>query len=202
MTLETLGTDPVAAFATWFEGARKAPDVKMHDAAALATATPDGKPSVRFVLVRPTSPKDPFVFFTNFESRKAEEVAANPRVSVALHWEPIGRQVRIEGHVERLEEALADAYFHSRARGSQIAAWASRQSRASVGGDRSDLERRWADCEKHFEGREVKRPPHWGGYRIVPSAIEFWEAQPNRMHDRVRFVLREDGVWVATRLDP
>ena len=202
MTPETIGTDPIAAFCGWFEAARKAENVPMHDAVALATSTPDGKPSLRFVLLRPTSPTDPFVFFTNYESRKADEIAANPRAALAMHWEPLGRQVRVEGTVEKITDAQSDAYFHARPRGSQIAAWASRQSRAVDAGEREDLDRRWAETETHFEGREVKRPPQWGGYRIKPDAIEFWESRPNRLHDRVRFEATTDGEWRVTRLDP
>jgi pyridoxamine 5'-phosphate oxidase len=202
MTPEELGPDPITAFVAWFEGARKEPKITMHDSAALATSTPDGKPSVRFVLVRPTSVADPFVFFTNYESRKADEIAANPRGALAIHWEPIGRQVRVEGAVEKISDALSDAYFYSRARGSQIAAWASRQSRLSIADEREDLDRRWAEAEKLYEGREVKRPPHWGGYRIVPEVIEFWQSRPNRLHDRARFERTTDGTWHVTRLDP
>ncbi len=197
--LEALGPDPVAAFCRWFDEAKKS-GLTMPDAMALATATPDGVPSVRFVLLRPPERNAPFAFFTNYESRKADELAANPRAALALHWEPLGRQVRIEGTVEKLSADMSDAYFHSRPRGSQIGAWVSRQSRAIP--DRADLERRWDEAEKLFEGRELKRPPHWGGYHLVPTAIEFWESRPNRLHDRMRYESDLDGSWVVTRLDP
>lgn len=197
--LESLGTDPIAAFFRWFDEAKRA-GIPLYDSMALATATPDGVPSVRFVLLRPPGKEAPFAFFTNYESRKADELAANPRAALAIHWEPIGRQVRIEGTVEKLSADLSDAYWHSRPRGSQIAAWASRQSRSNA--DREDLERRWIEAEALFEGREVKRPPHWGGYHVVPKVIEFWESRPNRLHDRVRYEADADGTWLMTRLDP
>jgi pyridoxamine 5'-phosphate oxidase len=199
MSLETLGTDPVPAFLRWFEEARKA-GVTMPDAMALATATPDGAPSVRFVLLRPPAPEVPFAFFTNYESRKAEELAANPRAALAIHWESMGRQVRVEGDVKKLSAEMSDAYFHARARGSQIGAWVSRQSRPTP--DRADLDRRWDEAQALFDQREVRRPPHWGGFLIVPRVVEFWESQPNRLHDRMRYESDGDGAWDVTRLDP
>jgi pyridoxamine 5'-phosphate oxidase len=200
MSLDLLGPDPIAAFFRWFDEAKKAPEITMPDVMALATATPDGAPSVRFVLLRPPAKEAPFSFFTNYESRKADELAANPRGALAIHWESLGRQVRIEGPVEKLSAEQSDVYFYSRARGSQIGAWVSRQSRSSA--DREDLERRFAEAESLFDQREVKRPPHWGGYQVIASLIEFWEARPNRLHDRMRYERDADGRWRTTRLDP
>ena len=196
---EHLGPDPVAAFFRWFSEAKKA-GIAMHDSMALATATPDGAPSVRFVLLRPPDRTTTIAFFTNYESRKADELAANPRAALVIHWEPLGRQVRIEGTVDKLSADLSDAYFHSRPLGSQIGALISRQSRTAP--DRADLDRRWDEAQALFKGRELKRPPNWGGYYVTPSAFEFWESRPNRLHDRVLYETDGEGGWIVTRLDP
>ena len=194
--------DPVPLVSSWLAEIVASGRLKNPNAMALATSDRAGAPSVRMVLLKEIAPAGYAVFFTNYQSRKGAELDENPRAAAVLYWEPLGRQVRVEGTVEKITDALSDAYFHARARGSQIAAWASRQSRAADAGEREDLDRRWAETEEHFEGREVKRPPHWGGYRIKPDAIEFWESRPNRLHDRVRFEATTDGEWRVTRLDP
>src|SRR4051812_32393785 len=165
---------------------------------ALATASPDGAPSVRFVLLKGIDERG-VEFFTNYESRKARELAANPRAALAILWKPLQRQVRLEGRVEAVAPEESDAYFATRSRGSQLGAWASRQSEAIP--DRAWLERRVAEFGERFPGT-VPRPPHWGGYLLVPDAIEFWEGRPNRLHDREAFTRAPDGAWHARRLSP
>lgn len=197
--LEGLGDDPLARLTAWLEEARAA-GFHEPDAAALATATADGVPSVRMVLVRGLDDAG-LRFYTSYESRKARELALNPVAALTFHWPPpFGRQVRVEGPVERLDEASSAAYFRSRPRGSRLAAWASPQS-APVA-DRAALDRLYAETEERFAGVEdVPLPPHWGGYRLVPLAVELWEGRPNRLHDRARFT-RTDLVWSAVRLGP
>jgi pyridoxamine 5'-phosphate oxidase len=165
---------------------------------ALATATPGAVPSVRFVLLKGIDDQG-VEFFTNYESRKARELDANPHAALAILWKPLQRQVRLEGRVERLTAAESDAYFASRGRGSQLGAWASRQS-ASIP-DREWLESRLAAFEQQFPD-VVPRPEHWGGYRLVPDVIEFWEGRPNRLHDREAFTRGSDGAWHSRRLSP
>ena len=168
------------------------------EAAALATATPDGRPSVRIVLLRGLGPEG-VDFYTNYESRKGRELDANPRAALALHWPAQQRQVRMEGPVERLAAEESDAYFDGRPRGSRIGAWASRQG--TVLPDRRTLESRFDQLEDEWRTRDIPRPPYWGGYRLRPEAIEFWEGRPSRLHDRIHY-LREDGGWRAERLSP
>ena len=165
---------------------------------ALATATPDGAPSVRFVLLKGIDERG-VEFFTNYESRKARELAANPRAALAILWKPLQRQVRLEGRVDPLTPEESDAYFATRSRGSQLGAWASRQSEAIP--DREWLDARLASYAEQYPGT-VPRPPHWGGYLLVPDAIEFWEGRPNRLHDREAFTRGADGAWHARRLSP
>src|SRR4051794_1552830 len=165
---------------------------------ALATASPDGAPSVRFVLLKGIDERG-VEFFTNYESRKARELTANPRASLAILWKPLQRQVRLEGDVERLSAEESDQYFASRSRGSQLGAWASRQSEAIP--DREWLGGRPAGFDAQYAGG-VPRPPHWGGFRLIPDAIEFWEGRPNRLHDRELFTRGSDGAWHARRLSP
>jgi pyridoxamine 5'-phosphate oxidase len=189
-------TDPLEQFRHWYEHAVAA-GLPEPEAMALATATPDGKPSVRFVLLKGADERG-VEFYTNYESRKARELAANPHGALVILWKPLQRQVRLEGPVEKLTPEESDEYFATRSRGSQLGAWASRQSEVIPG--REWLEARLADYDAQYD--EVPRPPHWGGYRLVPEVIEFWEGRPNRLHDREAFTRGSDGAWHARRLSP
>ncbi len=188
--------DPLTQFREWYEQAVAAGVVE-PEAMALATATPDGAPSVRFVLLKGVDDRG-IQFFSNYESRKGRELAANPRAALVVLWRPLQRQVRFEGPVERLAAAESDAYFQTRARGSRLGAWASAQS--TVIPDRSVLDARLADADARFPG-DVPRPDYWGGYRLRPDVIEFWEGRPDRLHDRAEFRL-QDGAWRSHRLSP
>ena len=190
-------TDPLEQFRHWYEQAVAA-GLPEPEAMALATATPEGAPSVRFVLLKGIDARG-VEFFTNYESRKGRELAANPRGALAILWKPLQRQVRVEGPVERLSAEESDAYFATRARGSRLGAWASRQSTEIPG--REHLEARLADAERRYPGDDVPRPDYWGGYLLRPDAIEFWEGRPNRLHDRELFT-RAEGGWVSRRLSP
>ena len=164
----------------------------------LATADDDGRPCARIVLLK-SFDQTGLVFYTNYHSRKADELAANPQACLLFYWPQLWRQVRIEGTVEKVPDSESDQYFHSRPLGSKIGAWASEQS--SVIANRGTLEKRFAEFDLKF-GDNVPRPPHWGGYRVRPSVIEFWQGQENRLHDRLRYTLREDGSWLIERLAP
>ncbi|MCW2769267.1 MAG: pdxH [Aeromicrobium sp.] len=191
------GEDPLALFARWLDDAV---DARVHEpnAMALATATPEGRPSVRVVLLKGLDARG-LAFYTGYESRKGRELAANPWAAATMLWHPLQRQVRIEGPVVRLDAAESDAYFASRPRGSQIGAVASPQSRPVAG--RQDLERGFREVEEAYAGRDVDRPPGWGGYRIAIESVEFWQGRVNRLHDRLRYV-RQDGGWARERLAP
>jgi len=165
---------------------------------ALATADAEGRPSVRFVLLKAAN-RGGFVFYTNFESQKARDLEANPRAALAFHWHTTGVQVRVRGRVSRVSDEEADAYFATRDRGSQLGAWASKQSAALD--ERATLDAAVAEATKRFEDVSVPRPPFWGGYRIAPDAIEFWENRDNRLHDRFLYQRADDG-WHVTRLYP
>jgi pyridoxamine 5'-phosphate oxidase len=190
-------SEPFAPFARWFELAGKSE--KLAETMTLATATRDGRPSLRAVLMRGFD-KRGFVFYTNLDSRKAEELAANPVAALCFHWKSLARQVRVEGTVEPVAASEADAYFASRARESQIGAWASDQSRPLDG--RDELERRFATfSRKYGNSPSVPRPANWSGFRIRPTLIEFWQERPHRLHDRILFV-REGEAWRKGRLFP
>ncbi|MDW8337996.1 MAG: pyridoxamine 5'-phosphate oxidase [Thermoleophilia bacterium] len=192
-----LGYDPLLALREWLDAARAALPERW-DAMTLATATPDGRPSARMVLLRGLDERG-LRFFTNRSSRKGEELAANPRAALVLHWWELGRQVRVEGPVEELEEAESAAYWRGRPRASRIAAWASRQSRPLR--DRGELEAEVAAHAARFAMGEIPLPPFWGGYRVLPEMIEFWTHRDDRLHDRVRFSRRPGG-WHRERLAP
>jgi len=187
---------PFEAFARWFAEARE----KERDAEAmtLATVTPDGAPDARLVLLKGADSRG-FVFYTNIESRKGDELRANPRAALCFHWKSVRRQVRIEGTVELVSEAESDAYFASRPRGAQLGAWASAQSRPYE--SRAVLEQRLAEEEARFSDRPVPRPPYWQGYRVVPQRLEFWEERPFRLHDRLVYT-RDGAGWRNERLYP
>jgi pyridoxamine 5'-phosphate oxidase len=190
--------DPLIMFADWFALARRI-DPERYNAMTLATATPAAAPSARMVLLKDFDATG-FVFFTNYASRKAQELTANPQAALVFWWKEIYRQVRIEGRVEKIDDAASDAYFHSRVRGSQLGAWASRQSATLA--NRAELEGRVARYRAEFKGRVVPRPPFWGGFRLVPTAIDFWQGRQDRLHDRLHYSLRDNGGWLLERLAP
>ena len=190
-------SDPLKQFKKWFGEAVDA-GVPETDAMTLATASGDGRPDARIVLLKSFDQRG-FVFYTNYRSRKAKEISENEKACLLFYWLPIKRQVRIEGTVERATDKDSDEYFRTRPLGSKIGAWTSDQS--EVIGSREALETRFAELAEKF-GDNVPRPPHWGGYRVKPTAIEFWQGRENRLHDRLRYRLQEDGSWRIERLAP
>jgi pyridoxamine 5'-phosphate oxidase len=190
-------TDPFARFAEWMNEAWEH-EPEDANAMTLATASPTGLPAARIVLLKGADERG-FVFYTNTQSRKGEELAANTRAALLFHWKPQGRQVRIEGHVEPVTAGEADAYYATRARISRLGAWASDQSRVLPG--RAELERRLAEYEAKYPGDEIPRPPHWSGYRVVPERFEFWQNMPFRLHDRTVYT-RAAGGWSIGKLYP
>jgi pyridoxamine 5'-phosphate oxidase len=196
-TDEIAEDEPFTPFARWFDFATKSEP--LAETMALATATSDGRPSVRAVLLKEADARG-FVFYTNLESRKGAELSANPRAALCFHWKSLGRQVRVEGEVTAVAAAEADAYFATRARDSQIGAWASDQSRVLP--NRAELERRFAVVARRYaDAPAVPRPANWSGYRVIPERVEFWQDRPHRLHDRVLFA-REGGRWRKERLYP
>jgi pyridoxamine 5'-phosphate oxidase len=189
--------DPIAQFRRWFDDALAA-GLREPNAMTLATATPDGRPSARVVLLKGFDERG-FVFYTNYEGRKGEELEENPYCALVFYWAELERQVRVEGRVSRVPKRESDEYFGSRPRGSRLGAWASEQSRP-VGG-REVLEERLRVLEAEYEAREVPRPPFWGGYRVEPEVIEFWQGRENRLHDRLVY-RRSGGGWGRERLQP
>jgi pyridoxamine 5'-phosphate oxidase len=187
-----LAADPLAQFRKWFDEA--AGVVRIREAMAVATATTAGAPSVRMVLLKAADERG-LAFFTHYTSRKGRELAANPQAALLFHWDPLGRQVRVEGAVERISAEESDAYFATRPEAARIGANASRQS--EVLADRAELERRVAE----LDGVDAARPEWWGGFRLVPDAWEFWQHRDDRLHDRFRY-LRRDGAWFSERLYP
>jgi pyridoxamine 5'-phosphate oxidase len=188
--------NPLRQFETWFRAAGDA--VRAPEAVAVATATPTGAPSVRMVLLKSFDDQG-FVFFTGYESRKGRELAANPRAALLFYWDPLGRQVRIEGATRRVSREESEQYFRSRPRGSQIAALASRQSQTLT--SRDELDARVGALTAELEGRDVPIPDAWGGFRLRPDAYEFWQHRENRLHDRLRYVHGDAG-WTVERLSP
>jgi pyridoxamine 5'-phosphate oxidase len=192
-----LDDDPIRQFGAWYRAAVDA-GVAQPDAVALATATADGRPSVRMVLLK-SFDESGFVFYTNRESRKGAELRANPHAALAVYWQPLRRQVRVDGMVMLASDAESVAYFATRPRSSQLAAWASPQTRAVP--DRRALDGLYEDAAARFEGEDVPLPPFWGGYRIAPAAVEFWEGRDDRLHDRFRYERTSAG-WARVRLAP
>ena len=190
--------EPLERVRAWYAEAVAA-GLPEPEAMALATASPDGAPSVRFVLLKGIDARG-VEFFTNYGSRKGRELAANPRAALAIYWHALARQVRLEGPVERLSDEESDAYYASRPRGSRIGAWASPQGRPIP--DRAWLEARVAEAEARFPGEDVPRPPYWGGYRLLPDAVELWQGLPSRLHDREHFIREPGGGWRSERLSP
>jgi pyridoxamine 5'-phosphate oxidase len=189
--------DPVELFQIWFEAARES-GILLPESVALATSTRDGRPSVRMVLLKGADSSG-FVFYTNYGSRKARELESNPAAALCFHWAVLERQVRVTGTVARITEEESDAYFQTRARGSRIGAWASKQSETLP--DRSDLVERTRDAKARFADNPVPLPSFWGGYRIDPVTIEFWQGRADRLHDRLLFTRDGDG-WTTERLYP
>jgi pyridoxamine 5'-phosphate oxidase len=193
---EITETEPLAAFGRWFAEAQAGEE--QAEAMTLATATRDGRPSLRAVLLKGFDARG-FVFYTNLESRKSEELSGNPRAALCFLWKSLRRQVRIEGGVNRVSDPEADEYFASRARDSRLGAWASEQSRPLV--SRAELDRRVEEYRRRFDAVEVPRPPFWSGFRVVPERIEFWLERPSRLHDRWLFLRQAEG-WRRELLFP
>ena len=189
--------DPIELFSEWFEAAREA-GLFLPESMALATADADGVPDARMVLLKGVDERG-FVFYTNYGSRKAADLDANPRAALCFHWPVLERQVRVSGPVARIPEDESAEYFSSRPRASRVGAWASKQSEPLP--DRATLEARVAEYAQRFAGGDVPLPPFWGGYRLVPSRIEFWQGKADRLHDRLVFT-RPDGDWTSERLYP
>ena len=193
----TVADEPLGQFREWYQAAMAAA-VPEPNAMTLATTAADGGPSARVVLLKGVDDRG-FVFFTDYRSQKGTELQHRPRAALVFFWQPLERQVRVGGSVERVTRAESEAYFDSRPEGSKAGAWTSRQS--STIPDRSALERALAETEARFRDQAVPCPPYWGGYRVVPDSVEFWQGRPSRLHDRIRY-RREAGVWIRDRLSP
>lgn len=194
---QSVAAEPLAQFRIWFDAAL-ASGIVEPNAMVLSTADADGRPSARVVLLKDIDDSG-LSFYTNYNSRKADDIAANPRVSLTFWWQELERQVRVEGRAEQLAESESDLYFASRPRGSRLGAWASPQS--AVVASREELEHALEEVETRFGDGDVARPPHWGGYRVVPDVVEFWQGRPARLHDRIRY-RRSSDKWLIERLAP
>ena len=197
LDLESLPSDPVVLFRRWYEEAERA-GIRLPNAMALATASADGRPSIRHVLLRDIG-DDGFTFYTNHGSRKGSELAGNPRAAFSIYWRELDRQISVTGDVTVVSDEESDAYFVTRPREARIGAWASRQSEELE--SRDELMERFADVDARFPGDDVPRPAFWGGYRIRPLTIEFWKGRQHRLHDRFLYQRAGDG-WTARRLSP
>ena len=193
-----LDPDPFVQFGAWLDAALDA-GIELPNAMTLATAGRDALPSARMVLLKGFDERG-FVFYTNYESRKGRQLDSNPNAALVFYWSSLERQVGITGGVLKVDRAEAEEYFNSRPLGSRLGAWASRQS--EVIEDRTELEARLSELEGRFADGTVPLPAHWGGYRLVPTAIEFWQSRPNRLHDRFRYTRQNDGDWLIERLSP
>lgn len=191
-------SDPIQQFQTWLNEAIAA-NVTEPNAMTLATATTDGTPSARIVLLKGVDEQG-FVFYTNYQSRKGQELTQNPKAALVFWWGDLERQVRVEGSIDLVSPEEADDYFHSRPVGSQLGAWASEQSQVIP--NREVLEQRLQDLDAQYQNQQIPRPAHWGGYRLAPYRIEFWQGRPNRLHDRLVYQRHRDGQWSMTRLAP
>jgi pyridoxamine 5'-phosphate oxidase len=193
-----LNPDPIKQFANWFTTAIET-GIRDVNAMSLATAGRNAKPSVRIVLLKGFD-EDGFVFFTNYESEKGKQLEANPYAALGFYWIELDRQIRISGKVDKTSREESQTYFHSRPVGSQLSAWASRQSAVLDG--RRVLDARMEEINERFADKPVPLPPHWGGYRLKPDNMEFWQGRPNRLHDRFRYTRQSDGSWLIERLAP
>ena len=199
LSKDKVDANPIIQFSKWLEEARSN-GMSKQDAISmtLATSSKDGLPSARIVLLK-SFDENGFVFYTNYHSRKGDELAQNPRACLLFYWAPLWRQVRVEGQIEKVSEQESEEYFQSRPLGSKVGAWASEQSKPVA--SRAELDHRFEEFQAKF-GDSVPRPPHWGGYRVKPKVIEFWQGQENRLHDRLSYALQNDGSWKIERLAP
>jgi pyridoxamine 5'-phosphate oxidase len=198
LTEKELARDPFRQFEKWFQEAEAA-KIPEPNAMVLATATREGRPSARTILLKGVDGRG-FVFYSNYESRKGRELEGNPRATLLFPWVALERQVIIEGTVVKVAREESEAYFHSRPRQSQLSAWVSQQS--SIISGRSTLEDSMKVLEKKYAGQEIPLPPHWGGWRLTPETVEFWQGRRSRLHDRLRFRREKDGGWSVERLAP
>ena len=190
--------NPFQQFALWFQQALNA-QLPEPNAMTLATVSSDGQPSARIVLLKHFD-KRGFVLYTNYESLKGKQLITNPQAALVFWWAELERQVRVEGTVEKVSESESDSYFHSRPQGSKIGAWVSKQSQIIE--SRDILDQRLVELKAQYQEQKIPRPPHWGGFRVVPQVVEFWQGRPNRLHDRLCYRLTEEDIWVVQRLSP